>query len=47
MSVNLLIDPNRPDADAGFIALRADRVHAMSGSNCICVATALLESGRR
>ncbi|KAB0679067.1 proline racemase family protein [Aureimonas leprariae] len=46
MSVNLLIPPTRPDADAGFIVLQADRAHPMSGSNCICVVTALLESGR-
>ncbi|MCW0001989.1 proline racemase family protein [Pararhizobium sp. YC-54] len=46
MSVNLLVRPTRPDADAGFIVLQADRAHPMSGSNCICVVTALLESGR-
>ena len=46
MSVNLLVDPCRPDADAGFIVLQADRAHPMSGSNCICVVTALLETGR-
>ena len=46
MSVNLLLPPTRPDADAGFIVLQADRAHPMSGSNCICVVTALLESGR-
>ncbi|MBL0373958.1 proline racemase family protein [Rhizobium sp. KVB221] len=46
MSVNLLVDPTRPDAEAGFIVLQADRAHPMSGSNCICVVTALLESGR-
>ena len=46
MSVNLLVEPTRPDADAGFIVLQADRAHPMSGSNCICVVTALLESGR-
>jgi proline racemase len=46
MSVNLLVTPTRPDADAGFIVLQADRAHPMSGSNCICVVTALLESGR-
>jgi proline racemase len=44
--VNLLVAPTRPDADAGFIVLQADRAHPMSGSNCICVVTALLESGR-
>ncbi len=46
MSVNLLVAPTRPDSDAGFIVLQADRAHPMSGSNCICVVTALLESGR-
>ena len=46
MSVNLLLDPIRPEADAGFIVLQADRAHAMSGSNCMCVVTALVESGR-
>lgn len=46
MSVNLLVPATRPDADAGFIVLQADRAHPMSGSNCICVVTALLESGR-
>lgn len=45
MSVNLLLPPCRPDADAGFIVLQADRAHPMSGSNCICVVTALLETG--
>ena len=46
MSVNLVVAPTRADADAGFIVLQADRAHPMSGSNCICVVTALLESGR-
>jgi len=46
MTMNLLIAPTQPDADAGFIVLQADRAHPMSGSNCICVVTALLESGR-
>lgn len=46
MSVNLLVPPCHPDADAGFIVLQADRAHPMSGSNCICVVTALIESGR-
>lgn len=45
MSVNVLVTPTRPDADAGFIVLQADRAHPMSGSNCICVVTALLEGG--
>jgi len=46
MTANLALPPTRPDADAGFIVLQADRAHPMSGSNCICVVTALLESGR-
>jgi proline racemase len=46
MSLNLLQPSNHPEADAGFIVLQADRAHAMSGSNCICVVTALLETGR-
>lgn len=45
MSVNLLLPPTRPEADAGFIVLQADQAHPMSGSNCICVVTALLELG--
>lgn len=46
MSTNLLLPPCRPDADAAFIVLQPDRAHPMSGSNCICVVTALLETGR-
>lgn len=46
MTTNLLLPPTRPDADAGFIVLQPDRAHPMSGSNAICVVTALLESGR-
>lgn len=46
MSMNLLLPSTRPDADAGFIVLQSDRAHPMSGSNCICVVTALLETGR-
>lgn len=46
MTVNLLLPPTRPDADAAFIVLQPDRAHPMSGSNAICVVTALLETGR-
>jgi proline racemase len=45
MSVNLLLKPTRPDTDAGFIVLQPDKAHPMSGSNTICVVTALLETG--
>ncbi|MEX3693830.1 proline racemase family protein [Paraburkholderia sp. BR14263] len=45
MSVNLLLPPTRPEAHAGFIVLQTDKAHPMSGSNAICVVTALLELG--
>lgn len=45
MSTNLVFPPTRPDADAGFVVLQGDRAHAMSGSNSICITTALLETG--
>lgn len=46
MSTNLLFPPSHPDTDAGFIVLQGDKAHAMSGSNCICVVTVLLETGQ-
>lgn len=45
-TTNLILPPCRPDVDAAFIVLQPDRTHPMSGSNCICVVTALLETGR-
>lgn len=45
MSVNLLLPPTVPEADAGFIVLQPDAAHALSGSNTMCVTTALLETG--
>ena len=45
MSTNLLLPPTRPDADAAFLVLQIDRAHAMSGSNAMCVVTAILETG--
>lgn len=44
MSTNLLLPP-ADGADAAFVVLQGDRAHAMSGSNAICVATVLLETG--
>jgi len=44
-SANIVFPSTDPEADAGFIILQADRAHAMSGSNTICVVTALLETG--
>jgi proline racemase len=45
MSTNILVPKTMPLADAAIIILQADKVHAMSGSNSICVATVLLETG--
>ncbi len=45
MTINLLTKPCRKDADMGFFPMQADGAHAMSGSNTICVTTALLEAG--
>lgn len=44
-SANIVYPSSDPAADAGFVILQADRAHAMSGSNTICVVTALLETG--
>ncbi len=43
--VNLLVPPKHPDADAAFIIMEPEDTPPMSGSNSICVATVLLESG--
>ena len=45
-SVNLVMEPVDPRADAAFIILQPNAAHASSGSNSICVTTALLETGR-
>jgi len=42
---NLIVPPKSPKADAGFIIMEAEDYPSMSGSNCICVATVLLETG--
>ncbi|OED38808.1 hypothetical protein AB833_18295 [Chromatiales bacterium (ex Bugula neritina AB1)] len=43
--VNLLVPPVHPEADAAFIIMEPEHTPPMSGSNCICVATVLLDSG--
>ena len=43
--VNLLVPPIHPDADAAFIIMEAEFFPPMSGSNSMCVATVLLETG--
>ena len=42
---NLLVPPVHPDADAAFVIMEPEDVPPMSGSNAICVATVLLETG--
>ena len=42
---NLIVPPTLPEADAGFIIMEQTEYAAMSGSNTICVVTALLETG--
>src|SRR5712691_435036 len=42
---NLIVPPTREDCDAGFIIMEPTEHPAMSGSNAICVATVLLETG--
>ncbi|WP_170754099.1 trans-3-hydroxy-L-proline dehydratase [Ruegeria lacuscaerulensis] len=43
--VNLLVPPKHPEADAAFIIMEPEDTPPMSGSNAICVATVLLDSG--
>lgn len=43
--VNLLVPPKDPRADAAFIIMEPADTPPMSGSNTICVATVLLETG--
>lgn len=43
--VNLLVPPKSPDAQMGFIIMEPEDTPPMSGSNCICVATVLLDAG--
>jgi len=43
--VNLLVPPKDPRADAAFIIMEPEDTPPMSGSNSICVATVVLETG--
>ena len=43
--VNLLVPPKHPEAAYGFIIMEPEHTPPMSGSNSICVATVLLETG--
>src|SRR5580765_3697398 len=42
---NLIVPATRDDCDAGFIIMEPTEYPPMSGSNTICVATVLLETG--
>ena len=43
--INLLVPARHPDAQMGFIIMEPEDTPPMSGSNSICVATVLLDSG--
>ncbi len=43
--VNLLVPPKDPQADAAWIIMEPEDTPPMSGSNSICVATVLVETG--
>jgi proline racemase len=42
---NVIVPPTHPSADAGFVIMEQVEYPPMSGSNTICVVTALLETG--
>jgi proline racemase len=44
-NANVVLPSNHPDAVLGYVILETTEYPAMSGSNTICVATALLETG--
>ena len=43
--VNLLVPPKNPEADVAWIIMEPEDTPPMSGSNSICVATVVLETG--
>ena len=43
--INLLVPPKNPKADAAWIIMEPEDTPPMSGSNSMCVATVLLDSG--
>ena len=42
---NVILPPTRPDADAGYVIMEHVEYPGMSGTNTMCVVTALLETG--
>jgi proline racemase len=45
MCCNVILPPTHPEAQAGFVIMEPVEYPPMSGTNTICVATALLETG--
>src|SRR5919197_1046432 len=45
MCANVILAPTDPEAQAGYVIMEQVEYPGMSGSNTICVATALLETG--
>ena len=45
MCCNLILPPTDPRADAGFVIMEPAEYPPMSGTNTICVATVLIETG--
>ena len=43
--VNMLVPPKNPKAAVGFIIMEPEDTPLMSGSNSMCVATVVLETG--
>ena len=44
-NANIILPSNDPDADMGYVIMESTEYPAMSGSNTMCVATVLLETG--
>lgn len=42
---NVILPPTNPAADAGYVIMEQNEYPAMSGTNTICVATVLIETG--
>ena len=45
LCANVILPPTHPDADAGYVIMEHVEYPGMSGTNTVCVATALLETG--
>lgn len=45
VNANVIVPSNHPEADIGYVIMESVEYPAMSGSNTMCVATVLLETG--